>query len=612
MNLTAQKLNLFYLLLAGSILSLVMLHSNELWTMESRWATVCYLMLRNHDYLHPYLFNGLYFDKPILSYWIIIVLAKLFGHLNEWALRLPSAIASVTCIYCTYCLGKKLFNEKIGLIAGWLLTTTYFFVVWSRIASADMLNVAGILLSLTWYFKHRNNSNFLSYCVFFLIMALTSLFKGLEGFIIPLLGVAIDLTLNRTWHKHLYRYPPNKAKRSLFNINEHCEQGSNEAASQNATTNLDPSSLVLQQGAPAVSKRSLFNINEHCEQGSNEAASQNATTNLDPSSLVLQQGAPAVSKRSLFNINEHCEQGSNEAASQNAKGINWKIIIATIISTTLYFTPFLTATLTANSHLLQTSGIYQVFHENILRYFMPFDHKNPWYTYFVYIVFYLLPWTILFFAAIYSYIKKWQTLSNQHKWLLVFFIAIFTFFSLSGSKRGYYILPLLPFAMLIMAEWIHNLFEHNPHKQEKYKRILKYCMVIFYLLIFSYFAVFQPIYNHINDNQRKLATQVNKEFDRRHDLANRTVFIINSNDNSLVFYLHIPKSSPITTVAIPQQIHAIKNFLKINELPIFIVTQQNLPLIKEILQNQAYKTITISSDRIAEQNSQNIVLFPIK
>ena len=115
---------------------------------------------------------------------------------------------------------------------------------------------------------------------------------------------------------------PAKAKRSLLDINEHCEQGSNEAASQNAVTEIDSSSLVLQQGAPAESKRSLLNINEHCEQGSNEAASQNAVTEIDSSSLVLQQGAPAESKRSLLNINEHCEQGSNEAASQNAKSIS--------------------------------------------------------------------------------------------------------------------------------------------------------------------------------------------------------------------------------------------------------------------------------------------------
>ena len=108
------------------------------------------------------------------------------------------------------------------------------------------------------------------------------------------------------------------SKRSLLNINEHCEQGRNKAADQNATPPIDSSSLALQQGAPEVSKRSLLNINEHCEQGRNEAADQNATPPIDSSSLALQQDAPEVSKRSLLNINEHCEQGCNEAAEQNA------------------------------------------------------------------------------------------------------------------------------------------------------------------------------------------------------------------------------------------------------------------------------------------------------
>ena len=43
-----------------------------------------------------------------------------------------------------------------------------------------------------------------------------------------------------------------------------------------ATTAIDSSSLTCQQGASDVSKRSLFNINEYCEQGRNAAESQNA------------------------------------------------------------------------------------------------------------------------------------------------------------------------------------------------------------------------------------------------------------------------------------------------------------------------------------------------
>ena len=79
--------------------------------------------------------------------------------------------------------------------------------------------------------------------------------------------------------------------------------------------------MALQQGASEVSKRSLLNINEHCEQGRNKAADQNATPTIDSSSLALQQGASEASKRSLLNINEHCEQGRNEAADQNAKSL---------------------------------------------------------------------------------------------------------------------------------------------------------------------------------------------------------------------------------------------------------------------------------------------------
>jgi 4-amino-4-deoxy-L-arabinose transferase-like glycosyltransferase len=458
-----KNLNLFYLLLASIILSLVMLHSNELWTMESRWATVCWLMLRNHDYFHPYLFNGLYFDKPLLSYWLIVGFAKIFGQLNEWTLRLPSALAGITSIYCVYRLGKFLFNEKCGLYAGWLLLTTYFFMFWTRTASADMLNVAGILLSLNWYFEHKEHTRFGDYLIFFLIMSLTSLCKGLEGFIIPLLGVMIDLTINHTWKNHL----------------------------------------------------------------------------------------------------------------------NWRSIVAAILAFAVYLTPFITATLTTipaiNQHTLQASGIYEVFSENFLRYFHPFDHENPWYTYFVYVPFYLLPWTFVLFFSLKSYIKQWRSLQNQQRWLLYFLLAIFIFFSLSGSRRGYYILPLVPFAILLTADFIANFFTQNPNKQTP-KLLLKNCIIIFYTLFFIFFALIQPYLNYTAFGAQKLAMQVNEEIKHRPNIKNRNIWILNSKDNSLIFYLDVPYSASVTTVDMSKLFYTIKNSLKINELPILILTKENLSI----------------------------------
>src|ERR1051326_8374927 len=141
------------LLLAGATAVIaVKLGAAELWTLEGRWAAICAHMLRSGDYLHPYLFGAPYYDKPLLSYWLMIGASWVVGRLNEVALRLPSAAAGVASVWLIYRLRVLRFDRTTGLIAGSLLVTSYMFVFWSRVASADMLNVAGTSAAVTWYF----------------------------------------------------------------------------------------------------------------------------------------------------------------------------------------------------------------------------------------------------------------------------------------------------------------------------------------------------------------------------------------------------------------------------------------------------------------------------
>src|ERR1700756_3295406 len=99
----------------------VKLGAAELWTLEGRWAAVCAHMLRSGDYLHPYLFGAPYYDKPLVSYWLMIAASRLLGRLNETALRLPSALAGLASIWLVYKLGALRFGRTTGLIAGFVL-----------------------------------------------------------------------------------------------------------------------------------------------------------------------------------------------------------------------------------------------------------------------------------------------------------------------------------------------------------------------------------------------------------------------------------------------------------------------------------------------------------
>jgi 4-amino-4-deoxy-L-arabinose transferase-like glycosyltransferase len=334
-NLWGQRAKFSYLLIASAILLFTLLGARDLWTQEHRWADIVSGMFFRRDFLHPYLGENDYYDKPLLSYWLIALVAKLTGELTTWALRLPSALAGMLAIWSIYSLGSRLKDKSLGMLSGWLLLTTFYFIFWARTSSADMLNMAGSLFAVAWYFQKRDKAKFFDYAVFFMIIALTSLCKGLVGAIVPIIAVMTDIVLQKSWKQNL----------------------------------------------------------------------------------------------------------------------RFSVFFAAIPALIVYVLPFWASSYFGGDSYGE-SGLYLVYRENILRYFQPFDHQGPIYTYFLYLPIYLLPWAVFFIPALFSLRSRWRTLPISSKWIAWTLFALFVFFTLSGSRRSYYVLPMVPFAILFTADWM--------------------------------------------------------------------------------------------------------------------------------------------------------------
>lgn len=119
----------------------------------------------------------------------------------------------------------------------------------------------------------------------------------------------------------------------------------------------------------------------------------------------------------------------------------------------VYLSPFAYASLMQPADY-QSSGLALVFQENILRYFQPIDHRGPIYLYVYELPVLLLPWTPLFVLAALGVAKCRKKLDNPTRWLVWAIVLVFLFFSLSGSRRSYYILPILPLCALLMAAFV--------------------------------------------------------------------------------------------------------------------------------------------------------------
>jgi 4-amino-4-deoxy-L-arabinose transferase-like glycosyltransferase len=92
-----------------------------------------------------------------------------------------------------------------------------------------------------------------------------------------------------------------------------------------------------------------------------------------------------------------------------------------------------------------------VWFENVLRFFGLYDHKDPFYTYFFKIFYLASPWSLLLPFAIIHCLQGVRRRVSQIPEVLILFGAIFLFFTLSGSRRSYYLLPILPFVAILVA-----------------------------------------------------------------------------------------------------------------------------------------------------------------
>jgi len=326
---------LLLLLAASALMLLLGLGSRELWGAETRWANIALQMLQSGDYFDPYLKGDPYYDKPLLSYWLITATAWLTGSLDHWSLRLSSVVSAWLSVWLVYQLGEQRFRKGTGLIAGWMLATTFYFVFWARVATADILTVCGVLAAVWWYWRGPEDTRFSRYVVFCGLLALTSLFKGLIGFILPGLVLLPHLLHEGRWKRHL----------------------------------------------------------------------------------------------------------------------NLRLLAALVIAGAFYMTPFLLSHLYGAPNYGE-SGLGLVLRENVVRFFQPFDNIGPIYTYLLYLPIYTLPWAPCWIVALWVAVRNWKRIEPDTRWLIQGLGLLMLFFTASGSRRSYYVLPLVPFAQLLGAWWI--------------------------------------------------------------------------------------------------------------------------------------------------------------
>jgi 4-amino-4-deoxy-L-arabinose transferase-like glycosyltransferase len=135
----------------AALVMLTNLGGPRLWDRdEPRNAGCAREMLLRGDWVVPTFNDELRTHKPVLLYWCIMTSYLALG-VNEFAARLPSALAAIGSCLCVYLMGRRLFGPRAGVWSGISLATSLMFVVAGRAATPDSLLIFCTTLALTIY-----------------------------------------------------------------------------------------------------------------------------------------------------------------------------------------------------------------------------------------------------------------------------------------------------------------------------------------------------------------------------------------------------------------------------------------------------------------------------
>ncbi len=350
-------------LAVSAVLLFARLGYRAIWSMEVRWAEIAREMVLTHNYFWPTIGGKLYYDKPLGSYWLVVVASWFTGGVTELAARLPSALAGLLAVALLMVLACRLYDARTSLWAGLILATSFSFVFYARVSSADVETLTGVLAALLIFVRNEDRPRGWWLAGLWVVMALTSLSKGLVGFALP---IAIMATYS-----------------------------------------------CFADGWPAL---------------------RDAGT------------TGSVRARIVWLI------------ERNRWLFNARSVAAIAIGLAIYMTPFVISGLQQGSQV----GLRMVVRENVLRFFEPFDHRGPIYLY-VYVIFALAaPWSALLPAALVEMHHRRRIgmePARTDRFALAYFWVTFIFFTLSGSRRSYYLVPILPAAALIIASLLARRME---------------------------------------------------------------------------------------------------------------------------------------------------------
>jgi len=172
---------------------------------EGLYAEIAREMINLKDFIIPHLNYVPYIEKPPLLYWLLAINYQLFGT-SEWSARLVPALSAIGICLGMLWFGKKMNFSKQSWMAAVILSSSFGFIIISRILLFDMLLTACLTFSLLGFYFWYEKSNISTLRFAYIALAFAVLTKGIIAAGIGFLIVISFFLFSKTERKKIIAF----------------------------------------------------------------------------------------------------------------------------------------------------------------------------------------------------------------------------------------------------------------------------------------------------------------------------------------------------------------------------------------------------------------------
>ncbi len=202
------KKNPRYIYLAGIVLLIPALllnlgHLNIFMAVdEATRALVALEMMISENYVTPTINGEYYYNKPPLFNWILIAFYIVFG-IDEFVLRLPTAISMVGFGFTIYYFVKQELGSRAGVIAAFMFVSAGRLLFWESLLGYIDTTFSWVVYSGMMFIHHfMKQKKYLNlFVVSYFFMAIGFMLKGIPAIVFQGITLLVAFTVDGSFRK---------------------------------------------------------------------------------------------------------------------------------------------------------------------------------------------------------------------------------------------------------------------------------------------------------------------------------------------------------------------------------------------------------------------------